>query len=512
MMLGTRSSARAPLPSARAEDSLGASAANGAFIAMGGQAARMAINLATTMVLARLLAPGDFGLVAMAATITSFANLFVDLGLSTATIQRKEIDQSTVSALFFINLAAGLGFALLAIGVAPIAARLFGDDRVVPAIVGLSMPILLGAAAAQHRALLQRDMRWRALQRVDLGAHLVGAICGIVLACTTELGYWVLIVQIWIWAAVGLLLSWRESRWRPSRVDSWREARAALGMGLSLTGFNVLNYFHRQFDNVLIGWRFGSVELGYYTRAYGLFMMPLTAVTWPLMGALLPALSRAFPDPERWKRIYLSFIAPLVCLTAPLAGLLFLLAEPLVFGLYGQDWGPAVPIFRALAISILVQPIYSSGGLLYISAGRTAEKFKAGVLATVWYLAIYVAGLPHGAAGVALAYSLGVLVLVPAWLWWATRGTALSLRLICGAAWPPIAATLAGVVGCVALSIHNPRSISEGMVSGAAFLFFYLNVAAVIFLTDPTWRSHLQPALQRAADFSARWRGRSYPA
>lgn len=373
-----RSASADALSTAHLEDGLGERTAQGAVLAMSGQAVRMGLNIATSAVLARLLAPGDFGLVAMAAAVTSFANLFVDLGLSAATLQRKDIDQNTVSALFFMNIGAGLAVTLLAVVVAPLAARCFGDDRVLPAVIGLALPIFLGAASVQHRALLQRGMRWLALQRVDIMAQVAGAGLGVILAWTTDLGYWVLIAQIWMWSAVGLVLSWRESGWRPSRVTNWSDARSALGIGLNLTGFNFLNYFHRQLDNVLIGWRYGPSELGYYTRAYGLFLMPLTALASPLMATLLPALTRAFPEPKRWMRVYLSFIAPLVCLTAPLAGLLFVLSEPLVLFLFGPDWGLTVPIFRALAISILVQPIYSSGGLLYISSGRTAEKFKAG--------------------------------------------------------------------------------------------------------------------------------------
>jgi PST family polysaccharide transporter len=224
--------------------------------------------------------------------------------------------------------------------------------------------------------------------------------------------------------------------------------------------------------------------------------MPLTALAWPLMSTLLPALSRAHPEPARWKRIYLSFVAPLACLTAPLAGLLFVLSEPLVLSLYGPDWEPTVPIFRALAISILVQPIYSSAGALFDSGGRSAEKLRAGILATMWYLCLYVVALPHGAIGVAGAYSCGVLLLLPAWLWWATRGTSLSVPLIFGAIWPPIAATLAGVAGCFAMGIHFPTTPAQAVVSGASLLVLYLGIALVIYVLTPTWREHLRPAVQ----------------
>src|SRR5690606_7649785 len=134
-------------------------------------------------------------------------------------------------------------------------------DRVTWLVIALAVPIPVTAAAAQHNALLQRGMRWLALQLTGIAAQLAGAVATILLAWTTAVGYWALVAQAWVSAVLGLVLAWIVCPWRPSPVRDWQGARSALHFGLNLTGFNFLNYFHRQFDNVLIGWRWGATEL-----------------------------------------------------------------------------------------------------------------------------------------------------------------------------------------------------------------------------------------------------------
>ena len=139
---------------------IGRRAASGGAIAVAAQIVKLLVQFGTLAVMARLLLPADFGLVAMATTVTLFVGLFTDFGLSAATVQRAEIDHGTVSALFYINVATGAALMLLAIAAAPLAAWGFGDPRVSPVVMALAAQIPFVAATAQHNALLRRGMRW----------------------------------------------------------------------------------------------------------------------------------------------------------------------------------------------------------------------------------------------------------------------------------------------------------------------------------------------------------------
>src|SRR5207237_344463 len=117
--------------------------------------------------------------------------------------------------------------------------------------------------------------RWITIQWTGIVAQLAGALVGILLAWRTDLGYWALVGQAWVITTLSLVLVWVTCPWRPSIITQWGKVRPAIDFGLNLTGFNLVNYFHRQFDNVLVGWRWGPGEVGFYTRAYALLTMPL---------------------------------------------------------------------------------------------------------------------------------------------------------------------------------------------------------------------------------------------
>ncbi len=226
----------------------------------------MFIQFFITAVLARLLEPEAFGLVAMAAAVTGFVAIFSEFGLTSATVQRHQIDQDMVSGLFFIGLGVSIVLVPIVCAFAPIAVWFFNDPRVSGLIILMSLSFPLAALGSQHTALLLRSMRWMTLQWTGLVGHAVGGLAGILVAWKTDLGYWSLAVTTLVAQIVTLSLIWTACPWRPSWVVDWRGARSSLHFGVYLAGFSIVNFFHRQLDNIIVGWRFGATELG-STRA-----------------------------------------------------------------------------------------------------------------------------------------------------------------------------------------------------------------------------------------------------
>jgi len=418
---------------------LGRRTARGGFTAITAQLARILVQLAIAAVMARLLAPGDFGLVAMAMTLTSFVGIFTDLGLSAATVQRKQIDNTTVSALFWISVATGCLLALVCAVAAPFAAWLFGDHRVLWVTVALGLSVPVSAAGAQHAALLQRGMRWMEMQWTPIIAQSAGGLVAIALAGTTRAGYWALVGQVWASALISTALLWAFCRWRPELRPHWRGVGSALGFGLQLTGFNFLNYFHRQFDNVLVGWRWGAADLGYYTRAYTLLTLPLALVSGPMASAVIPALSRLQDDPERWRRAFLKAFSALNLVSAGLTTMLVVSAEPLVRLIFGTQWAEAGRIFAFLAISMFAATPANATGWIYISLGQSRRMFQWALMVTPFYVAAYVIGLPFGGRGVALCYSIVVCLAAVPYLGYATAKSPVGLWPVVKVGLPPAA-------------------------------------------------------------------------
>lgn len=479
------------LATAHLDQGLGTRAANGAFIAIGGQAVRTALSLASAVVLARLLSPEDFGLVAMAAAFTGFCGMFADLGLATATVQRRDIDHATVSALFFVNLGAGALVALLAAAAAPVAASIFGEPRLGPITAALAVPIVLTAASAQHRAVLQRGMHWTALQRIELTAQIAAAGVAIMLAWGTPLGYWALVAQAWASAATGLVLTWQTSSWRPGRVRDWSQVRGALGLGLNLTGFNLVNYFHRQFDNILIGWRWGATELGHYTRAYGLLLLPLSLINGPTSSAVIPALSRVQHEPERWRALYLAALSAVVLASSLITALLIATAVPLIAILFGSAWSQSAQIFECLALSMFAATPLNSTGWIHVSTGRTDRMLKWGLAATPVIVLAFAIGLPFGASTVALAYSIAMWVIAVPGMAYAAHGTAVGLADMLRAVVPlsaaGVASAAAGLAAADATIGSGHSSIVSLLTSGCVTVGLYAPLAAGLVLRFPAY-------------------------
>lgn len=452
----------------------------GGAIAIGAQLMRLAIQLAALMALARLLAPGDFGLIAMATAITGFVVMFTELGLSAATVQREDIDQDTVSALFLINLAMGLIVMLAVMALAPVAAWFFDDARVRIIVMALAIPIPLLAASRQHAALLQRGMRWIAIESATIAAQALGALAAVAVALTTNYGYWALVVQAWVVASTTLVLIWVACPWRPSRVRDWRGVPYALRFGLHLTGFQFLNYFHRQFDDVLVGWRWGAVELGYYSRAYQLLLMPLQIVTGPVGSVLVPALSRIKDDIEAWRRLYIVTLRLMVLATAMIAGLLGLLSATIVDLAFGPGWQPASRIFEVLTISILAQPIMSSTGWLWVSTGQSRQMLHWAAMSIPLMVIGMLIGLPFGAVGIAAGYAIMICLLTPLCTLFAGR----SLPIGIGDVYRPLAAPLIAALVAYALTrgvfAFADTSLLCAAARGATFVAAYLAIVAAI--------------------------------
>ncbi len=465
---------------------IGRRAASGGAIAVSAQIVKLLVQFGTLAVMARLLLPADFGLVAMATTVTLFVGLFTDFGLSAATVQRAEIDHGTVSALFYINVATGAALMLLAIAAAPLAAWGFGDPRVSPVVMALAAQIPFVAATAQHNALLRRGMRWVTLHAAGIAAQISGAAVAIALAWQTGLGYWALVAQSWTVALVDLVLVWSLCPWRPGRIDDWQQARSAVGFGMHLTGFNFLNYINRQFDDVLIGWRWGAAELGYYTRAYQLLLLPLSLVNNPVGSAVIPALSRLQSKPEEWRRLYLDALTGSAFFSIGITAFLCSSAQLVVAILYGPNWTETGQIFFYLSIGMFPAAIVNTVGWIYVSTGRTQRMFAWGAIKAVAVIIGFSIGLPYGAKGIAISYStVECLGTLPA-LAMAAAGTPVSVSQICRRTYLIMGAGIATtLITIYFLKLANLSGVFENVIlSISAFSIVYIILCTFILFLD----------------------------
>jgi polysaccharide transporter, PST family len=464
------------LSAGQSSERLSVHAVRGGTIAFGGQIARLIIQMAGTVILARLLTPADFGLIAMAATVTAFIGMFTDMGLSTATIQRTNVSQELVSTLFFVNVAAGLVLMLFAVIAAPFAAWVFDDPRVLLLVICLALAIPISAAAAQHNALLVRAMRWIPVQLIAIIGQLAGLITGVLMAWWGEFGYWAIIGQTLVAAIASFALSWYFCAWRPSWVTNWNNARTELGFGANLSAFNFLNYFHRQFDNVLIGWRWGAVELGYYSRAYNLLTLPIGMVNGAMSQIAVPMLSKLKDAPEDWNRAFLQMSTVTAYAGIGICTILLVSGRPLIRVLLGEQWDAVADIFAYLSISSILATGGNSCGWVFVSLGKSREYLRWGMVAIPFMVLSFVIGLPWKASGVALSYAIAMAINVPLYYTYALRQTTLTKRRLLGWIGPVYALAIISILAGLALRpfVESMPPLAQIVINSALVAILYL--------------------------------------
>jgi O-antigen/teichoic acid export membrane protein len=441
---------------------VGRRAVRGGAITVVAQFARGLFEAAGSVFLARALAPADFGLIGMIVSVTGVIDLLKDFGLSSATIQRQRIDHEQVNVLFWINVGIGLALTCVTAALAPALALGYARPELLQLTLALSLGTFIGSLSIQHHALLRRRLELGRVASIDLVSTVVATVLA-VWGAYVGWGVWALVARQLVRLACQTLLTWLLSSWRPSRPRA-ADVRDLLRFGTHVSGFQLLNYCERNLDNVLVGRFAGAQALGFYTRAYELMRMPLNQVNAPVAAVAVPALSRLASDPERYRRAYRSLARLLALLTVPLCPLFVLAADWFFPTVLGPQWTGSIRIFQWLALSLLVKPLMFTTSWLLVSQGRSAELLRWGVIATTIAIASFVVGLPWGALGVAIAYTVADLLLRAPWLlWWVGRSGPVGVRDLVGCLGPAWVCA-----ACVALSYLALDHALVGLGLGAS--------------------------------------------
>lgn len=385
-------------------------AASGLKWTTGSQGSRLGAQFLGMIVLARLLPPSDFGLIAMAAVVTGFASLFRDFGTAAAIIQKSDPSPQLLDSVFWLNVAFGVGLAVLLGLLAPFIAFWFAEPRLKGVLWVLTLSFLIVSLGAVHQALLEKASRFRPLAIIESLAAFIG-LAGAIWAALAGWGVFSLVLQVVLSALLTTAGLWMVSQWRPVlRLDA-QEIRGVMGFSGNLVGFNIFNYFARNVDNLLIGRFLGATDLGYYSMAYRLMLWPLQNISSVVGRALFPVFSRLQADLGRLARAYIRATAAIILITAPLMFGFFVLRESFVVVALGESWQPVADVLVWLVPVGLLDSLVTLTGTLYLATGRTDVMFKWGVAAGLLVIPAFIIGLQWGITGVAAAYAVVSLLL-----------------------------------------------------------------------------------------------------
>jgi len=357
------------------------------------------------VVLARLLSPHEFGLVAMVTVITSFANLFAEMGFSAALIQKQDIQPIHLSSVFWLNVIAGGALTLLFILGAPLLAAFYNEPALIPLTIASAVNFSIASLGIVQMTLKTKAMDFQTLSLVEITATGVAGGVAIGLAYG-GFGVWSLVGQSLVLSGVTVILLWLLSDWRPRFQLHWGYIKELLGFSVSLFGTNILNYWARNIDYLLIGRFLGTDPLGIYYRAYDIMLVPLTSVSRVLSRVMFPSLALVQSDPQRVRNMFLRLTRTVALASFPMMFGLLVTVEPFVLTLFGDQWREMIPLLRVFALIGLLQSIITLNGNLYLSQGRADLQFKVSLAVKAVAITGIIIGLRWGIVGVAVGYAV----------------------------------------------------------------------------------------------------------
>ncbi|HEX5412880.1 MAG TPA: lipopolysaccharide biosynthesis protein [Terriglobia bacterium] len=475
-------------PVAGGHDELRRLAVRGAGASVTAQGIALGVQMVATVVLARLLTPMDFGIVAM---VTTFSLLVMNFGLNgftEAVVQTEEINRALASNLFWINLGVSLLLTIAFAGAGSLLAWFYGDQRVTMVSIGVSLTIFITGASVLHLALLKRAMEFPAIAVNNIVARGVSVAVSIILAWMGW-GYWALVV-----GTVALPLSTTAGAfflcpWAPGLPRRAAGTGKLVRYAIDVYGHFTVNYFARNMDNVLVGWRFGAGPLGFYKKAYDLFALSSNQLVSPLAVVAVAALSRLKDDALQYRKYFLRSLALLAFVGMGVGADLCLVGKDLIRVVLGPGWEEAGQIFVYFGPGIGVMLLYYTHGWIHLSIGTANRWLRWGLIEFGVTALLFILGLPWGPVGIAMAWTASFWVLMLPSFWYAGKPIGFGIGPVVETIWRYIAASvLAGSASAWLVWHSHPFGTGDAIgdalarMTGVSVLFSALYLAAVVGL------------------------------
>ena len=380
------------------------------------------LQILSVTVLAHKIPPSGYGLMSMAAVLSNFLETFCDLGTAAALVRISKLTDGLVSTVIWLNLMFGLVLSIgLALASYP-AAAFFHEPGLIPIVQALSLVFFFSSLGVVPGALLNRRM---AFQKITI-AQFIGTSAGTlaaIIAAFCNAGVWSLVLGSLTRAVVTTIAYSIYNPWRLRWLMDWSSVRSVASYGLHLAAFNVVNYFSRNADNVIIGRFLGPIQLGYYNMAYNLMTYPLSNLSSVICQVLFPALCQVQDDNARLRSAFVRTCMLIGLISFPIMLGLTVTADPFIRVMLGERWLPVAGLLKILAVLGMAQSIYTVVGLIYNAKGRADWQFRWGVASGIVYVLSFFVGLPWGVRGVAISYAIAWTLLMPV-------GFAIPFRLV----------------------------------------------------------------------------------
>ena len=470
---------------------LSKSTVRNAGITVFAQGSVFAINLISMLILARILGPADFGLVTM---VTTFSLLFASFGLAgltEAVLQTEEINSSLASNLFWTNISGGLILSVAFGAAGSLLARFYSDPRITKVAIGFSLAIFFSIAPVLHLSLLKRAMQFAPISANDI----IGRVAAVLTAICCALlgwGYWALVAGAVVQPIVVSIGAWILCPWLPALPRQVPGTGKMIRYAIHVYGRYSLNYCTGNIDNLLVGWRFGAAALGFYKKAFDLFVLPSSQLLSPILAVVVTTLSRKNKNTDDYKRYFLKGLCIVTFVGMAASADLTLIGRDAVRLLLGSKWGEAGRIFTYFAPGIGMMLVYQTTGWIHLSLGTTGRFLRWTVVELSVTGLLFLLALRWGPVGIAGAWTTSFCILTIPAIWYAGKPINLPVGSVLNAIWRYVVAALIAGLSCAAVvarmrwlplvaAFGLAGTITRIATNSVLFTLLYLGIIIVLF-------------------------------
>ena len=410
------------------------------------------LRIGSTAILARLILPQQFGLVMMVMAVTAIADQFRDLGLSTVTVQRKEISHQEVTNLFWINLFAGVAIALVICAVSPLISAYYKEPRLTVITCILASNFIFGGLMVQHQALLARVLKLGHSATVRVLASVISTVVAVLLAWK-GFGYWAL---VWREVVRSLLLAagmWFCFPWVPGLPSRKTDVRGLLGFGAHLSAANILACISGGADRFLLGRFWGAGPVAMYRQAYQLLVMPIEQLISPVYQVTQPGLSMLQAEATRYRRFYQKVLTVVCVATMPLSLFVAVYSAEIIRIVLGRKWMEAAPLLMILSFDAFIKQAVGSSAFVLITRGHSKMYLGLSVLQNTILILFMTVGVRWGATGVAVADVATTWLLIAPRLYYSFKDSPVTIGTFFSTIARPAVASI--VMGIALMFLHQ---------------------------------------------------------
>lgn len=356
-------------------DGVGKRAVRGTFWSFLSYTSGRVVTFVTTLVLARLLAPEEFGVIAYCTIVIAYLDLLNNFGVGHALIARRDRLEAAQNAAFVVSVGSGVALYAATWVAAPSLAAFFNEPQVTPLLRVLSIGLILVGFGTVPMAMLQRDLRFKAYLLPGIIRNVIRAIVAVGMAWQ-GFGVWSLVVSELVNKVLEVIIPWWIVRWRPTRAFDPQVMREMLGYGIHITGVSLVGSFMVNVDYLLVGRLLGAAALGYYTMAFRIPELVIRSVSQIVSTVAFPVLAHTQSDPEKTHEVYFAYLRYMSLVTFPTGVGLALLSPALVQVFFAEVWRPMIAPMQFIALASAFSIVSYLSGVIYNALGRPDLTFK----------------------------------------------------------------------------------------------------------------------------------------